>query len=55
MQVSQRYFATFEFTNGNRRELEVSRSLYGVLAEQDQGQVSFTSDLCRDFQRQILR
>lgn len=53
--VTEHYYATFEFPSGERRELEVERQLYGLLADGDQGEVSLSSDWCRGFQRQILR
>jgi hypothetical protein len=35
------YYATFELQTGERREFRVPASAYGLLAERDQGQLTF--------------
>lgn len=53
--VHQVHYVTFELPSGQRRELRVSPSGYGMLVEGDQGQVIFKGDWVLDFQRQVLR
>ena len=46
-----RYFATFEMDNGRRMELNVKDSEYGMLAEGDQGRLSFQGTRYLGFER----
>ena len=39
--TSTSYYATFQVESGDRMELRVSRSEYGLLAERNQGNLSF--------------
>ena len=39
--TSTSYYVTFQVASGDRMELRVSRSEYGLLAEGDQGNLSF--------------
>lgn len=48
---STSYFATFEFTSGDRKEFEVSKSQYGLLAEGDEGELTFQGTRYNGFQR----
>lgn len=51
----QSHFVTFELPDGRRRELTLSASGYGQLAEGDFGTLAAQGDACLGFQRQILR
>lgn len=46
------YYATFEVESGDRMELRVSRSEYGMLAEGDTGRLSFQGTRFLGFERQ---
>ena len=46
-----RYFATFELEKGTRLELEVNDYEYGMLAEGDQGKLSFQGTRYISFER----
>jgi hypothetical protein len=45
------YYATFELPGGERRELHVPSSIYGQLAEGDQGQVTFQGTRFKGYNR----
>lgn len=47
-----KYFATFQFESGDRLELSVSPSEYGMLVEGDRGQLSFQGTRYLGFVRQ---
>ncbi len=49
--ASTRYFATFELEDGQRLEFSVNDSEYGMLAEGDQGQLSFQGTRYLGFDR----
>ena len=46
-----RYFVTFQVESGDRMELEVDGSDFGMLAEGDEGRLSFQGTRFLDFQR----
>ena len=46
-----KYFATFEFESGDRLELPVDGSDYGLLVEGDQGKLSFQGTRYLGFER----
>lgn len=46
-----RYFATFELENGRRLELGVKEHEYGMLAEGDQGRLSYQGTRYLGFER----
>ena len=46
-----KYFATFEFDSGDRLELPVDGSDYGLLVEGDRGQLTFQGTRYLGFQR----
>lgn len=46
------YYATFQVESGDRMELSVSGSEYGMLAEGDTGTLSFQGTRFLDFERQ---
>ena len=46
-----RYFATFQVESGDRMELELDGSDFGMLAEGDEGRLSFQGTRFLDFQR----
>ncbi len=46
-----RYFVTFELENGKRLELGMKDSEYGMLAEGDQGQLSYQGTRYLGFER----
>jgi len=46
-----RYFATFEMENGERLELSVNDSEYGLLAENDRGRLTFQGTRYLGFER----
>ena len=45
------YFATFEFTSGDRKEFELSAAAYGLLAEHDTGNLTFQGTRYQGFDR----
>ena len=47
-----RYFATFELEKGTRLELEVNDYEYGMLAEGDQGKLTFQGTRYLGFERE---
>lgn len=47
------YYVTFEEENGERRELCVSGEIYGLLAEGDEGVLTYQGTRYLDFERQI--
>lgn len=47
------YYVTFEEENGARRELMVSGEIYGLLAEGDEGVLTYQRTRYLDFERQI--
>ena len=47
-----RYFATFQFESGDRLELPVAATEYGLLVEGDHGLLSFQGTRYLGFQRQ---
>jgi len=49
---STSYFATFEFSTGARKEFELSASEYGLVAEQDVGQLTFQGTRYQGFSRE---
>jgi len=46
-----RYFVTFQVESGDRMELELDGSDFGMLAEGDEGRLSFQGTRFLDFQR----
>lgn len=46
-----RYFVTFQVESGDRMELELDGSEFGMLAEGDEGRLSFQGTRFLDFQR----
>ncbi len=48
---STSYFATFEFTSGDRKEFQLSSHEYGLLAEHDAGDLTFQGTRYQGFQR----
>ena len=46
-----RYFVTFQVESGDRMELELDGSDFGMLAEGDEGRLSFLGTRFLDFQR----
>ncbi|MBU3818767.1 MAG: DUF2500 domain-containing protein [Candidatus Faecalibacterium intestinavium] len=49
--ASTRYYATFEVESGDRMELQLSGTEYGLLAEGDQGELSFQGTRYLGFER----
>jgi hypothetical protein len=49
---STSYFATFEFSTGDRKEYSLSASQYGLLAENDVGQLTFQGTRFKNFARE---
>lgn len=47
------YFATFQLTNGERKELRLDGNEYGLLVEGDVGDLGFQGDWYKGFQRRI--
>lgn len=45
------YFATFEYSNGQRREFSIRESEYGILLEGDNGTLTFQGSRYNGFQR----
>jgi len=50
---STTYFATFEFTNGQRLELRLPEREYGLLAEGDRGVLTFQGTRFIGFERRV--
>ena len=50
---STTYYVTFEFDNGERVELRVSGSEYGLMAEGDKGILSFQGTRFISFEREL--
>ena len=50
---STAYYVTFEVASGDRMELRLSGSEYGMLAEGDRGQLSFQGTRYLGFERRI--
>ena len=50
--ASHRYYATFEVESGDRMELALSGSEYGLLAEGDRGRLCFQGTRYLGFERQ---
>jgi hypothetical protein len=48
---STSYFATFEFSSGDRKEFSLSASQYGLLAENDTGELTFQGTRFQGFNR----
>lgn len=48
---STTYYVTFEVTSGDRMELEVKGSEYGMLVEQDKGKLTFQGTRYLGFER----
>ena len=51
--TSSRYFVTFEFSNGQRREFSVKNKVYGQIADGDKGQLTYQGTRFIDFYRQF--
>ena len=51
--TNTQYFVTFEVPSGDRMELNVSDAEYGMLAEQDQGKLTFQGTRYLGFERAI--
>lgn len=49
--TNTQYFVTFEVQSGDRMELNVSDAEYGMLAEQDQGRLTFQGTRYLGFER----
>jgi hypothetical protein len=49
--TSSTYYVTFEFETGDRIELHVPRSDYGMMIEQDQGLLTFQGTRFISFER----
>ena len=49
--TSTRYFVTFQVDSGDRMELQLSGSEYGMLIEGDQGQLTFQGTRFLSFER----
>ncbi|MCP1134299.1 DUF2500 domain-containing protein [Paenibacillus polysaccharolyticus] len=47
------YYATFEFDNGERLELNVGGQNYGMLVEQDRGMLTYQGTRFKHFERDI--
>lgn len=47
------YYVTFQFETGDRLELEMSGAEYGMLAEGDQGRLTFQGSRYLGFERKI--
>ena len=48
---STTYFATFEFSSGDRKEFSVTAAEYGLLVEGDEGDLTFQGTRYKSFQR----
>jgi uncharacterized protein (DUF58 family) len=53
--TSQRHFATFEFPSGERVEYELTGHQFGLLAEADQGTLTWKGPRYVGFTREIMR
>jgi len=51
----QRHFATFQFPSGERAEFELSGHQFGLLAEADQGTLTWKGPRYVGFTREIMR
>lgn len=51
--TSTAYYVTFQVDGGDRMELSVSGSEYGLLAEGDRGSLTFQGTRYLDFQREV--
>ncbi len=51
---STSYYATFEFASGDRKEFSLPAKKYGLLAEQDSGQLTFQGTRFVDFCRPAI-
>ncbi len=51
--ISSNYYVTFEVESGDRMELRVSGSEYGMLAECDRGKLTFQGSRYLSFERYI--
>lgn len=51
--TNTQYYVTFEVPSGDRMELNVSDAEYGMLAEQDQGKLTFQGTRYLGFERAI--
>ncbi len=49
--VSTNYYATFQFESGDRMELAVNGSEYGMIAEGDSGRLTFQGTRYLNFER----
>ena len=54
MSSSTTYYVSFEFTNGERTEFNVSGRDYGLMAEGDRGTLSFQGSRFISFERNII-
>jgi hypothetical protein len=52
--ASTSYYITFEFEDGQRMELSVRGSEYGMIAEGDTGEVTYQGTRYHQFQRSIV-
>ncbi|MDR2606228.1 MAG: DUF2500 domain-containing protein [Oscillospiraceae bacterium] len=52
MHYTTTYYATFEFSNGERLELQLDGGEYGLLAEGDEGTLTFQGTRFLGFERQ---
>lgn len=53
MSTSTAYYVTFQVESGDRMELKLSGSQYGMIAEGDRGKLTFQGTRYLDFQRQV--
>lgn len=53
MHTSTSYYVTFQVESGDRMELKMSGSQYGMIAEGDRGKLTFQGTRYLDFQRQL--
>lgn len=53
--TNTQYFVTFQVPSGDRMELNVSDAEYGMLAEQDQGKLTFQGTRYLGFERTISK
>ena len=51
MRVRTTYYATFEFETGERREFSISGNEYGMLAEGDEGNLTYQGTRYHGFER----
>lgn len=50
-QSTTHYYVTFEFETGDRKEFSVTGAEFGMLAEEDQGTLSFQGNEYQSFER----